>query len=283
MTDITIDNNGTKLAASTYGSADAEPILFLHGISNCRDTWEEIAQRLTSRHNVWTLDFRGHGHSDHASSYELADYVSDAAAVLAAIGRPTIVVGHSLGGCVAGALAQAPHPNLRAVFLEDPPWYLGERGEFERSVFPKVFPIVTARQASLQNEKAPLAAFLDFVSNAPSAMGGIASDHAGPRHLLSHASALQRQDNRCWENAIGGGLLAAISTATAFQVPAKIIQADPRMGAALLDGHEVRLTKTNPHAEITLYSDCGHSPHRTRVFEARFMSDLEAFISKVSA
>jgi pimeloyl-ACP methyl ester carboxylesterase len=282
MTDITIDNHGTRLAASTCGSADAEPILFLHGISLCRDTWEEIAQQLASRHNVWTLDFRGHGHSDRASSYELADYVSDAGAALAAIGRPAIVVGHSLGGCVAGVLAQAPHPNLRAIFLEDPPWYLGEPGEYERSVFAKVFAIVSAKQASLQKERAPLAAFLEFVSNAPSAMGGTASDHAGARHLLSHASALQRQDNRCWENAIGGGLLAAISAATAFQVPAKIIQADARMGAALLDGHELRLAKTNPHAEITLYRDCGHSPHRTRAFEARFMGDLKAFISNVS-
>jgi hypothetical protein len=33
MTDITIDNDGTKLAASIYGPADADPILFLHGLS----------------------------------------------------------------------------------------------------------------------------------------------------------------------------------------------------------------------------------------------------------
>jgi pimeloyl-ACP methyl ester carboxylesterase len=91
MTDITIINGSTKLAASIYGPPDAEPILFLHGISLSRDTWEEIAQRLSSGYRVWTLDFRGHGHSDRASSYELADYMSDAETALAAIGRPAIV------------------------------------------------------------------------------------------------------------------------------------------------------------------------------------------------
>src|SRR5580658_9546920 len=39
VTDITLDNNGIKLAASIYGPADGEPILFLHGISLSRDTW----------------------------------------------------------------------------------------------------------------------------------------------------------------------------------------------------------------------------------------------------
>ena len=139
MTDIALDNKGIKLAASVYGPADGEPILFLHGMSLSRDTWDEIAEQLKARHLVWTLDFRGHGHSDRASSYELADYVSDAKTVLAEIGRPTIIVGHSLGGCVAGVLAQSGDANVRAVFLEDPPWYLGEPSEWEKSVFPKTF------------------------------------------------------------------------------------------------------------------------------------------------
>ncbi|MGO8976392.1 MAG: alpha/beta fold hydrolase [Steroidobacteraceae bacterium] len=285
MTDITIINESTKLAASVYGPPDAEPILFLHGVSLSRDTWDEMAQRLWSGYRVWTLDFRGHGHSDRASSYELADYVSDAETVLAVIGGPAIVVGHSLGGCVAGVLAQTPHPKVRAVFLEDPPWYLGEAGEWERSQFPKLFSIVSARQATWQQEAAPLAAYLTFVSNSPSPMGGIGSDHIGPRHLLSHASALQRQDGRCWGNVTGapsGRGLAAIATGREFRCPAKIIQADPRCGAALLDGHEARLAKTNPHAEIVQYRDCGHSPHRTLAFEHRFVGDLEAFVFKVA-
>jgi pimeloyl-ACP methyl ester carboxylesterase len=279
MTDITIANSNTKLAASVYGPSAAAPILFLHGISLSRDTWEEIAQRLSPTYCIWALDFRGHGHSDRSSRYELVDYVSDAEAALATIGRPAIVVGHSLGGCIAGVLAQTPHPLVSAVFLEDPPWYLGKSGEWDRTQFPKLLAIISAKQAAWQKEDAPLATYQAFLANAPSPMGGIASDHIGPRHLFGHASALQRQDNRCWENVTASGrFLAAIATDSEFRCPAKIIQADPRCGAALLDDHVMRLAKANPHAEIAQYRDCGHSAHRAIAFEQRFFDDLETFI-----
>jgi pimeloyl-ACP methyl ester carboxylesterase len=278
MTDITIANSNTKLAASVFGPPAADPILFLHGISLSRDTWEEIAQRLSPTYRVWTLDFRGHGHSDRSSHYKLADYVSDAEAALAAIGRPAIVVGHSLGGCVAGVLAQTPHPMIRAVFLSDPPWYWGKAGEADKTSIPKLFAVINAKQAAWQKESAPLATYQAFLTNAPSPMGGMAGDHTSPRHLLSHASALQRQDNRCWENVASGELLAAIATDKAFRCPAKIIQADPRCGAALLDDHAVELANANPHAEIIQYSGCGHAPYRLNAVEQRFFDDLEDFI-----
>ena|ERR1700739_1988344 len=57
------------------------------------------------------------------------------------IGRPAIVVGHSLGACVAGVLSQI-NPNVRAVFLEDPPWFLGRPEEWARSIFSKLFSIL---------------------------------------------------------------------------------------------------------------------------------------------
>lgn len=145
-----------------------------------------------------TLDFRGHGHSDRATAYDILDYLADADAALAAIGRRTTVVGHSLGACVAGVLAQRPHPRLAGVFLEDPPWFLGEPGQWERSGFFKLFPLVSTTQSALQAVNAPLSAYLDFLSNAPSPLGGATKDHLSPRHLLSRASALQRQDNGCW-------------------------------------------------------------------------------------
>lgn len=283
MTDLTVINGSTKLAASTYGSPETPPILLLHGRSLSRDTWEETVQRLSGRYCVWTVDFRGHGHSDRATSYELPDYVSDAEAALAAIGRPAIVVGHSLGGCVAGTLAQS-HPAVRAVFLEDPPWFFGEPAEWRRSEFPKLFDFVKTQHAALQRGNAPLAAYLTGLSNAPAPMGGKNSDHFSPRHLLSHASALQRLDNRTWYSKAGDaadGILTTIATDRPFRCPTKIIQADTRCGAALLDGHEVRIAKVNPHAEIVQYRDSGHSPHRAHAFEQRFMTDLETFLAKI--
>ncbi|WP_076866209.1 alpha/beta fold hydrolase [Bradyrhizobium mercantei] len=282
MTDITLDNKGVRLAASVDGPPDGEPILFLHGLSLSRDTWQEIGARLSDRYRVWTLDFRGHGHSDRAASYALADYTSDAETTLAAIGRPAVIVGHSLGGCVAGVLAQRGDANVRAALLEDPPWYLGQPGEWEKSTFPKLFSIVSARQAAWQQARAPLGTYLAFLADSPTPMDGIGRDHFSSRHLLSHASALQRQDGRCWAGGqVAASVLAAIPTEQEFQCPVRIIQADPGCGAALLEGHESRFAHGNPRADIVRYDGCGHSPHRAIAFEQRFAADLEAFLSSL--
>ena len=156
MTDLTLANGNVRLAASVDGPMDAVPILLLHGASVSRDTWDETKQQLMDRYCVWTLDFRGHGHSDRAPNYNLAGYVSDAETALAAIGRPAIVVGHSLWACVVGVLSQI-NPNVRAVFLEDPPWFLGRPEEWSRSVFSKLFSFLLLRLTKWQQESPPFA------------------------------------------------------------------------------------------------------------------------------
>ena len=103
MTDLTLSNGALELAASVYGRPDGQPILFLHGLGGSRDSWEEGARRLMDLYQIWTLDFRGHGHSKRAETYDLEGYRSDAKVALEAIARPTLVAGHSL---VAGAVGR---------------------------------------------------------------------------------------------------------------------------------------------------------------------------------
>jgi pimeloyl-ACP methyl ester carboxylesterase len=285
MTDLTINATGVRLTASVFGSFGLPPVLFLHGISNSRDTWEEMVATLSATHQIWTLDFRGHGHSDRATVYNLAGYIADADAALDVIGRRTAVVGHSLGACVAGMLAQQPHPLVAGVFLEDPPWFLGEPGQWERSAFFKLFPMISTTQSALQATNAPLSAYLEFLSNAPSPLGGIAKDHFSPRHLLSHASAVQRQDNKCWGDkpgeVAGAKTLSAIDTSKSFQCPATVVRGDPHLGGALLEGHDARLASTNPQTRILHYEGCGHHPHRMTTFVTRFADDIKAFLARL--
>ena len=277
MTDISLDCMGLRLAASTYGKRDSSPVLFLHGHSNSRDTWEELAWKLNHDFQVWTLDFRGHGHSDRASDYMLAGYVADAKFALEAIGRPTSLVGHSLGACAAGVLAQEHELVMRA-FLEDPAWYLGERGEIEKTVFPALFSANSAKHRELTAQDAPFSEWLNYVANAPSAMGGQNRGHMTERHLWSMASALQRVDQRCWDSSKEGKMLSAINTARPFRCPTTVVRSDSRYGAALLDEHEGRLLAANPGAKVIHYVGCGHNPHRSNGFEERFEADLLSFL-----
>jgi pimeloyl-ACP methyl ester carboxylesterase len=285
MTDLTLANGALKLAASVYGRSDGPPLLFLHGLGLSRDSWEEGAQRLMDLYQIWTLDFRGHGHSDRAETYDLDGYRSDAMAALAAIARPTLVAGHSLGAVVAGLLAQSGDPNVRSAFLEDPPWYMGEPSEWQRTTASKLFAALRARHAAWHKDNTPLAVISDVLSNAPSPMGGIAKDHILPRHLLSQASALQRQDNRCWALASPevDHLMVPVPREEPLLCPAMIIQGDARFGAVFLTGHETRFAKMSPQAEIVRYEGSGHNPHRSIAFEDRFYGDLEAFASRTFA
>jgi len=278
MTDVSLLNGSIRLAASAHGPMDGPPILFLHGATLSRDSWDEIKNRLMSRCCVWTLDFRGHGHSDRVPNYDFSGYVSDAETALAAIGRPAIVVGHSLGACVAGVLGQS-NPNVRAIFLEDPPWFLGRAEDWEKSVFSKLFSLLSLRLPRWQQEPAPLATYLDFLSNGRDLLGGQAKDHITTRHLLSHASAIQRLDTRC----IGDvkGLLSSIPTDRPFLCSAKLIRGEQRLGAAFWDAHVDALKATNPELEIVQYEQGGHHLHRMIRLAERFSRDLEDFAMRV--
>ncbi len=279
MTDLDLRNGDLRLAGSVFGRAERPAVLLLHGLSGARDTWAETVDRLQDRYQVWTLDFRGHGHSDRADRYLIADYVSDAEAALDVVGRPAVVVGHSLGAVTAGALAQQPHPLVRAVFLEDPPWYLGQQSEWDKGLYKQIFPLLRAQQAEFQEAGAPLSQWLEAASSAPSPKGGVAADHIGERHLLSSASARARHDVAAWDTSIDMTLLADFDPDRPIQVPATILQADPDLGPAFMDGHEARLAATSPGVEVVRYEGATHLIHAGRETADRFLDDVDAFVT----
>lgn len=96
-------------------------ILLLHGLMGRARTWWPVARWLTSYGRVVGLDARSHGHSPHrGGAWRTEDFVADAADALTELGLgPAVVIGHSMGGLHAWALA-ATHPELvRAVVVED--------------------------------------------------------------------------------------------------------------------------------------------------------------------
>ncbi|WP_373068910.1 alpha/beta fold hydrolase [Gemmatimonas sp.] len=277
MNDLTIDNAGLALAASVYGRPDAPPVLLLHGISNSRDVWYDWAVELSDRYRVYTLDFRGHGHSGRAGRYAIADYVSDAEAMLAVIGAPTHVVGHSLGGVVAGALAQSDSALVHSVLMLDPAWYFGIPEEFARTVYPKRFALLIGMITQLREAAAPLDAWVAAVANTPHPSGGVFTDHMGHRQIMSHASALQRQDPTCWRIPVQESF-AGLDTTVPFRRPTKLIRCDATLGAAFIDAHAERIRTVNPSLDIVHYVGSDHFPQRTYAFAERFRLDLEQFL-----
>jgi pimeloyl-ACP methyl ester carboxylesterase len=96
--------------AFTATGQHGPPVVLLHGLFGAAQNFGAVAKALGSRFRVVALDLRNHGQSPHAASMTYPDMAADVAATLAALGLPrAAVVGHSMGGKVAMALAQA-HP-----------------------------------------------------------------------------------------------------------------------------------------------------------------------------
>jgi pimeloyl-ACP methyl ester carboxylesterase len=125
--------DGTEIAYDVTGGGP--PLVLVHGITESRRTWDPLVGHLAGDHTVVAVDLRGHGESGLAADYGAEAMASDGAAVVAAEGLPDpLVVGHSLGGIVATALAGA-HP-CRAVVNVDQSIALGDFQELVRGAEP---------------------------------------------------------------------------------------------------------------------------------------------------
>ena len=123
-----------ELAYRWSGPADpsAPTVVLLHGLGDSGDCWPDAVRRWSADYRVVGVDLLGHGSSPRFTPVQLASpdpmeamYAAAEATVsrvAAAHGGRVLVVGHSMGGGIAGALA-ARRPDLVAgVVLEDPAW-----------------------------------------------------------------------------------------------------------------------------------------------------------------
>lgn len=106
--------------------ADGEglPIVLIHGFGAALDWWDEIAPQLATDRTVVRLDLIGHGGTEAPSAgYEITRQAALVEAVLAKLEiERAVVVGHSMGGEVAIAFAEAnPEKVERLVLIDSPP------------------------------------------------------------------------------------------------------------------------------------------------------------------
>lgn len=108
-------------AGIAWGPAEATPpTVLLHGYLDQAGSWEKVAARLTGRRLA--LDLRGHGRSGWAApgqTYYFPDYLADLDALIARIGGPVRLVGHSMGGTIATMYAGARPENVLSVVSVD--------------------------------------------------------------------------------------------------------------------------------------------------------------------
>ena len=120
--DLTVHRSGRT-------DAGAPTLLLLHGLTDSGRCWPDALARWQDDYRVLAWDARGHGESERFTEQELAgrrrrDPPADVIALLEQLRdegtSPPVLVGLSMGGGTAAAVAGARPDLLRAAVLEDP-------------------------------------------------------------------------------------------------------------------------------------------------------------------
>lgn len=120
---------GPDLNVREYGSGSDHAIVLLHGYSASIEWWEAVAPALAQGSRVVAIDLVGHGGSEaprDAAPYSAEGQGAAVRQALESLGvRHAVLVGHSTGGLVATALAEAAPDLVDRVIVSDTPAALG--------------------------------------------------------------------------------------------------------------------------------------------------------------
>jgi len=109
----------------TPSRSDKAALLFVHGayVNSTCWTFNFIPFFQEQGYDCFTVDLSGHGDSEgreRIDDFSLGDYVADVKVALEEIGRPAIVIGHSMGARVLERLLEQPAAEA-AIFLSPVP------------------------------------------------------------------------------------------------------------------------------------------------------------------
>ncbi len=235
-------------------SADGPPLVLLHGVMSCWQGWLSSGPTLATRWRLYVPDLRGHGRSGRVSGgYTIPDYADDIVAFLReVVGAPAVVVGHSLGGVIATAVAAAAPERVAAVVLEDPPLAafrgtpFGQRPEHEY--------FVAMRDLVAAGHSIPeITAIL-----------GARQPNSDPVWLRAHASRLARLDPDVLNLIVtdrATGTYDQDACLRAIAAPTLLLQADPAAGGALADADADRAIGLLPQGTLVRLPGVGHGIH----------------------
>ena len=121
MNDRTISLDTLSLNVAEWRRV-GPPLILLHGGSASSRSWVAVAPVLARDWHVLAPDLRGHGLSGWGPRYHLEDYADDIVQLIdRELDQPAVLVGHSLGGQVAVAIAARRPDVARALVVGDAP------------------------------------------------------------------------------------------------------------------------------------------------------------------
>jgi len=261
-----IERDGVSLHIAEDGNPDGPVVMFLHGITSSTDTWSWALPDLVARHRVLRLDFRGHGLSARApGTYSFANCLGDAIAACEQVaGGPAVVVGHSLGGGTAAALAQQRPDLVRAVVLEDPAIFTGTipPDADEPNALVGVFAMMRESIPMLQASGVTVDALVGMLEQSPSLAGGLFKDslHADAIHAM--AVAMLELDASVLDPVLSGQMDHVYDPSRSIPVPGIVVAGDEAFPDTIVRAPEkALLAQHSPQLDVRVVAGAGHLIH----------------------
>ena len=283
-----LEHEGRVLNVVIDGADQGPPVLFIHGLSASGETFAWLPPQIAAGRRIIRMDLRGHGSSDPApGAYTMEGYGSDAVAVLREFaGEPAVLVGHSLGACVAWWVAQN-HPELvSGAVLEDPPLYKSDPAEHEANpylaVIEEIREVAVAWQrsgAGVEEIAAELAREpIDPESPEPGRRELTTGDLVAPDHPPAQARALLALDPEAMTAAAERTTMAGIDLLAPVPVPMLVLAATEVPG--FTDADERRLAASHPEAQVVRVEGSGHMIHDEIAHRPTYVELLAGFLDE---
>src|SRR5260370_24236445 len=114
-----VSRDGTRIDYEQRGSGPA--LVLVHAGFVDRSFWGPSLPLLAQHYTVYALDRRGHGNSDpYPGDHDIEREYEDVAAMIAAVGAPVAMLGHS-GGALVALHAARRAGQVRRLVLYEPP------------------------------------------------------------------------------------------------------------------------------------------------------------------
>lgn len=259
--------DGTRLAVYEWGRPDGMELLLIHGFAQCHLCFApQIASVLAEQCRIVAFDFRGHGASacpqDAAAFQGKRVWADDIATVIAAAGlnRP-VIAGWSMGGRITRQYLMA-HGDAKLAGVN----FIGSMVIEEARLRGRASVRALAEGSPLAAEIATRIAFLAGCFEKPLA-------EADFRVALAYNMLVSGETRR----AIGGWSTDPAETRAALARVRVPILISHGVRDAIVLAEAANLTQAAmPHARISWYEECGHSPFAEDA--PRFNAELLDFV-----
>ena len=249
------------------GPENGPPLVFFHGVTRRWNCFLPILPLLSTRWQIYAIDFPGHGGSEaRLEEYSVTDYCRFAGDWIRDQFKHRVAIyGHSLGAMVAAEVAGRQSGQVMACILEDPPFHtMGSL--ISRTPLLSYFKGLMNFAGIRELGQGPgLQRLQELIVEDPSnGMKTRLDEMRSGSAIRFMAECLSCLDPSVLTSIVECRWLEHYAVDTVFQrlsIPTLLLQADPMVGGMLRDETVMGVRRIRPEVHVEMREGVGHQLH----------------------